>query len=347
MKIFIKILLTFVVIWLLTACDSSNRDPARLAWAVGDGNTTVAAVLFSEDGGETWTRQGEDSVAMQNFSALNLYVADSKNLWVVGSNTTLIRSTDGGSQWEKITTIPGGTDAINFYDISGIGESELWISSDNGVVLHTTDAAQTWEVFYLTPAFMVQGIKAISSDLIYAVGSNPDDSGAVMRTLNGGKTWEHVTDIEEGIYEYVIKKGWIGVTSTDTDHIVVYGGRGRFAYTADSGETWLTGDVGENDINHLVMLNNTTWWAALDFNHIALATENGALWNDQNTTGVGPSGQFFVGIDAINEEHAIVVGEAQNPPFVGSLLLTRDGGEHWRHQLTTDYRLNKVQFAPE
>ncbi|MHC3995183.1 WD40/YVTN/BNR-like repeat-containing protein [Thiomicrolovo sp. ZZH C-3] len=334
---------------MFTGCGSSSGGQnGDVVWAVGNADSSGYAALYrSDDGGTRWYRPNAEATMLEGFDAQNLYVADRDDVWVVGTAQTLVHTADGGQTWEKYATFPDQNSSVEFYGISALSPDEFWVSGSNGSVYHTKDAARHWEK--MDPALfgygMVQGIKAIDTLTVYAVGKPADSTGGfVSRSLDGGESWEAIT-----LPDNYNTNEWIGVKATDKDHIVVYGGRGHYSATADGGTTWtnglidVSGGVDGADINDLIMLDRTQWWSAMDLDNIFLTTDAGVHWNEQNSSGAG--NMFLVGIDAADAQHAVITGMSAGYPLIGKILLTRDGGTTWTQQIETEVPMQKVLFA--
>lgn len=339
----------------LTSCEKESDEPSNLpevgaspvAWAVGyEDNTNHATVLFSADSGSTWIRQGAGSNALQGMDASNLYAIDSKDVWVVGSNRTIARTTDGGNSWEKVNSPPVGAD-VNFNCISIFNETDIWISgggTSSGIVCKSVDKGDSWTIMdtSLFQGFLMQGILAINSQVVYTVGSNSGASwnGRVARTLDGGNTWDTISlDNNKWV-------DWIDVTASDENHVTVYGGQCHYAYTTDGGESWTTDSIpigGVEDINHLIMLDNLNWWGACDMDNIRRTTDGGLTWSAQQSA--GPGNMHLMGIDAYNDQLALITGQSAGWPQGGKILQTKDGGNTWICRHTADIYLVKVAFA--
>jgi photosystem II stability/assembly factor-like uncharacterized protein len=313
-----------------------------VAWVVGDvDDAGKAMLLFSGDNGETWTRQGLD-ILPDGIQLVDVFAIDREHVWAVGSQGLVLRTSNGGTNWEK-TEVTGAGAGGNFLCIS-ICKNKIWISGEAGLIISSDDNGQSWTGFDLpdnVKEYIIQGIFAINDDIIYAVGNKavPPNAGLVLRTLDGGGTWEEI-ELNNNYNE----NGWIGVKATDTDHVVIYGGRGHYAVTANAGKQWVTGGpLSSRDINSLVMLDHSNYWAACDYDSIIRTGDSGISWEDQESAGA--SNSFLVGISALNRDNALIVGQSAGYPFFGKILKTSNGGEKWKAVYACDFNLVKVTIA--
>ena len=340
-----------ILLALFAGCGGSTSHPSSetgRAWAVGYQNTAgFATVLRSDDAGATWYTPDANATELQHFDATGLIVPSEEEVWVIGSGQTLLHTRDGGNSWEKIATFPDANTSVTFHDISAYSASEFWISAEHGNVYHTRDSGLHWErmdpeVFHNG---LVQGIRVINAATVYAVGQTADFSrGFVSRTTDGGQTWKDVIlpdDDNDNL--------WIGVTSSDPDHIVIYGCKGHYSVSEDGGKHWkngridIDGGVNGSDINDMIMLDAAHWWSAMDLDNIYLTDDGGEHWKKQESA--GQNNMYLVGIDATDENRALIVGTASNYPPAGKILLTHDGGQHWSQQHLTDTYMAKVSFV--
>ena len=358
-KISALFLSLLIIAILIVSCEKDSDDSEipgvgdakPVAWAVGSqDNTNHAAVFYSADSGNTWVRQGANSNALLDFDAMNLFVVDTNNIWIVGTGRSIVRTTDGGDTWYKVNPPDVGPDII--FNCISVVNDDIWISggtSNTGVVCKSADDGMIWTLqdTALFGNYLMQGILAINSQVIYAVGNNSGSPwlGKICRTLDGGITWDsvHLTD------NYNKRVSWIGVAATDENHVVVYGQTNHYAYTTNGGLSWTNdsavfGSTGTADINHLVMLEDLTWWAALDMGNILKTLDAGNSWEYQGASGSGS--MYLMGIDAYDNNLAIVTGQSLNWPVSGNILQTKDGGNTWVERKNTDFWMEKVAFAP-
>ena len=144
--------------------------------------------------------------------------------WLVGSQTTLLETHDGGSTWQP-RDIEWPDENARFSTVSFSG-AEGWIVGQPSVLLHTKDGGDAWEQVPLSERLPGQPTR------IYALG--PDsaemvtDVGAIYRTDNGGQTWKATVQEAVGLFRNIER-------SSDGQYVAV-SSRGNFYSTWHPGE---------------------------------------------------------------------------------------------------------------
>ncbi|MCK9422279.1 MAG: hypothetical protein M0Q38_06760 [Bacteroidales bacterium] len=333
-------------------CKKKNDDPEpgpvkmKYAWVVGDEDSThYGMILFTPDGGDTWQRQGEGSPALLGVNLIDVWAVDTNTVWAVGSDNSILKTTDGGHSWTHIQG-PKTRTVTDLESISLVGSGDIWISGGNGTVFNSKDGGNTWTVFdaIFFHNGLMQGIHAINSNIVYVTGGI-GTRGFIARTINGGQTWDSV--VPENNYN---RNEWVGVKSFDAAHIIVYGGRSHYVISVDAGQSWKndsvpkTGGTGGADINSLTMLDAQTWWGAFDYDGIFITKDGGASWTKQ--TSEGPGGMWLFGIDHYDRNLAIIVAQS-SLSLTGKILKTSTGGNIWELKYHSRSWLNKVSFIKD
>jgi photosystem II stability/assembly factor-like uncharacterized protein len=102
-------------------------------WAVGSYGT----ILHTVDGGKTWEPQGDQIDRIYN----DVSFPDAKNGWIVGEFGVIIRTSDGGKTWVEQENPYGEKTLFSvFFKDSQNG----YASGMDGAILQTVDGGNTW-----------------------------------------------------------------------------------------------------------------------------------------------------------------------------------------------------------
>lgn len=160
---------------------------AQNGWAVGDDGT----ILHTSDGGTTWVKQQSPV----SYFLLDVHFADAQKGWIVTERTTILVTRDSGATWE-----------VQFKDqdfvLKGISFCDArngWAVGEYGFIYHTSDGGATWEqqageFGFSEETGEIEGgtylfdVVALDPQNAWAVGMD----GYVVRTVDGGKTWERI-----------------------------------------------------------------------------------------------------------------------------------------------------------
>ena len=147
---------------------------------------------------------------------------DSQNVWIVGFNSIIVHSADGGAKWE----IQKSGVTVPLYDVSFVNSQTGWIAGGRGTILHTEDGGKTWQPQSSGTSRQLFGIDFADELFGYAVG----EFGTILQTGDGGKTWVSQGSGEDRIYNDVYcldrQNGWVA------------GEYGLIYHTRNSGTTW-------------------------------------------------------------------------------------------------------------
>lgn len=301
----------------LQGTDISAADDLT-AWAtVGDGawydEESRGAILHTDDGGLTWSVQESLSFQAKQVTA----VSESK-AWAVTLNGKVYRTTDGGNNWENIST--GDIEMYQINRMDAMGDS-IWIAdwgdtrseTDRGKVVYSEDFGETWQAIEIADAdnevYRPFQVSIASPQVVWVASRQPP---LVYRTLDGGETWQ-----TSGIF----------TGEGDFDDICAI----------DDTNLWIAQD-------HLGtgFLYKMKW----DMDREEPEIEK---------IGDYPKGYAYVGVSCISESIVWAVGfdlwwqNGDNPKSV--ILNSTDGGKTWDQQQipagSRDVELWKVSFVRE
>lgn len=167
--------------------------------------------------------------------------------WASGADSTVLRTTDGGTNWKKLTVT---TDALDFRDIDAVDEQTAYVLSiGNGPasrIYKTTDAGATWKLQFKNddPKAFYDAMSFWDPSHGIVIGDSIDGKFCIMTTENGGRTWLRVPPSalppaleNEGAFAasgtnialFGKSHAWIGTGA---------GARARVLHSADRGRSW-------------------------------------------------------------------------------------------------------------
>lgn len=112
--------------------------------------------------------------------------SDPQHGWLVGSECTLLETSNGGNTWE-VRHLDLGDGNYRFMSVS-FSDNEGWIAGKPGLLLHTVDGGQSWSRIALSSKlpgdpFLVKALGPNSAEMA-------TDIGAIYRTQDAGQNWK-------------------------------------------------------------------------------------------------------------------------------------------------------------
>ncbi len=244
---------------------------------------------------------------------MSVYFNDSDHGWAAGYGGAIIRTTDGGANWEEVTK----ASEEDLEDTWFADNMNGWVVGDNGIILHTDNGGVSWNIQLSGINEILHSIHFIDENTGWAVG----DGGTILKTTNGGQDWfEQIsgkTSELNSVFFIDASTGWIA----GSDHTLLK--------TIDGGENWT--DMADEDdytwYNSVFFVNEDQGWLT-GFNGMVLkTTDGGDSWYQ-----VWPfdGNLFFDEIYFVDSLNGWLIGS--DSELEGVLLKTVDGGESWEKQ---------------
>jgi photosystem II stability/assembly factor-like uncharacterized protein len=223
-----------------------------LAWAVGHDGT----ILHSADGGQTWSLQRSDPWQppsddmefnpRQGVPLLDILMLDAQNGFAVGAYSLLLRTSDGGRNWNEILINAGASDAAAADELAASAETDAGV--DDGADPAAAAGEEDWsfsdadlELDEETDPHL-NAIARTGDGALFIVA----ERGATFRSTDGGTTWERLQLPYEG--------SMFGVLGYDGQRVIAFGMRGNAFESRDLGNSWDTIDTG----TELSLMGGTT-----------------------------------------------------------------------------------------
>lgn len=254
---------------------------------------------------------------------LAVYAIDSENVWAVGEQGLILHTTDGGVNWDQVTS---GT-ARSLYTVEFINADTGWVAGDDDAVeptvLRTVNGGESWEPQSLDgtgalPIFDVDFIKSSSSESI--TGYITGGVGLTWKTENYGELWESIRNDWENTFwssHFVsTDTGWfVGTPSVAEPYTIMH--------TYDGGESWHQQEnPTERNLRGVSFVNNKKGVAVGLVGAMIYTSNGGIIW------GASPDGGFtrWESVHMMESGKAWAVGED------GAIAHSTDFGHTWEAQ---------------
>jgi len=218
-----------------------------LAWA---GERAVAVgerghILYSDDDGASWTQVQVPVSA--NLTAV--FFADERQGWAVGHDEVILRTEDGGLNWERVHFDPEANRPL----------LDVWFSATGtglavgayGAMYRSEDWGRTWTDVLFEPEllgddeqggddgldefeegldlgfeFHLNSISPGNGSVLYIAA----EAGRLFRSDDSGATWRELPSPYDGSF--------YGVLPLDGDAVLAFGLRGHVFRSEDGGQNW-------------------------------------------------------------------------------------------------------------
>lgn len=208
-------------------------------WAIAQNYTALpygTLILATEDGGNVWTLE---TYPEENLFMNCILFLDPLNGWMGGSPHAIVRTNDGGLNWEQASV---DTSTLAFFPVLSIhfwdyqyGYASGGMFDIAGVTWRTSDGGDSWQAIDPSdaPADEVHELYLFDSTHVMGIGGDPDFAfgAAVIRTFDGGINWEYDELGLQGTgYDIDFRNGeeaWAPMGPQQT-----------LIYSLDGGETW-------------------------------------------------------------------------------------------------------------
>jgi photosystem II stability/assembly factor-like uncharacterized protein len=266
---------------------------------------------------------------------------DERVAWASGSGSTVLRTSDGGATWQKLTVT---TDAVDFRDIDAIdAETAYVLSIGNGPdsrIYKTSDAGATWTLQFKNenPKAFLDAMSFWDADHGIVFGDSIHGQLDILITENGGLTWSRLSSANlppalpnEGAFAasgtnvaiFGKSHAWIGTGAATKSRVLRTSDRGRTWQVADTpiaaGQSSGIFSIAFRDTKHGVIVGGDYTKEKEAVNNLAFTSDGGATW----TLAKGLTGFRSVVAYVPGTKRLVAVGPA------GSDFST-DDGQTWK-----------------
>ena len=293
---------TFMITWQsIFMLDADN------GWVVSNGYP--GSIVRTTNGGIDWTYLPNPS----GMPLQDVHFTTSLNGLIVGDIATLMKTSDGGGNWETIT------EAVTWEWLQGIhilDQLSAWAVGYEGVIIRTLDGGIQWAVLPSGTGEILRDVYFVDSQRGWAIGHN----SVILQTTDSGSSWmpqssplaSDWADIEFSQYP----TGWIV-------------GGGKLLKSVDGGESWVdatTATLASGIRTEIEFTSPTAGWIMVG--DLAFGTQQSAY----RTTDGGANWTTVVS----NNSDTAFLSMSFASDSVGwvstkrNILKTEDGGDLWQ-----------------
>jgi photosystem II stability/assembly factor-like uncharacterized protein len=168
--------------------------------------------------------------------------------WASGVRGTILRTDDGGATWRRLTI--SDSEQFDFRDVDGMGDRVAYVlsigSGESSRIYKTIDAGATWSLQFTNrdPKAFFDAMAFWNADRGIAFSDSVDGQLVILRTDNGGKTWNRLA--ATGLPPALENEGAFAASGTNIavygdDHVWIGTGTAavaRVLRSTDGGRTW-------------------------------------------------------------------------------------------------------------
>ena len=267
-------------------------------------------------------------VVQQSGTSETLYAVkavDNNVVWTAGTNGSVLVTTNGGASW---TSVGGGIIGSDFvYAVEALDANTAFIAANSNTakIYKTMNGGVSWSLVFSQTDGFIGGIQMKSALEGYAIGSPMGGKWTVLKTTDGGNTWNRLTTEptqvgnEQGLLSVQLLGNtiWFGTTtgkvyrsndlgltwiSATTSGLLVYGlhfnsaslgligfNSGTSDISTNGGDSWeIVNAAGSQDITCISGAGNEFW--VTNGADISYTNSNGQTWksSDPGFSGIVP-----------------------------------------------------------
>ena len=216
--------------------------------------------------------------------------------WASGTAGTVLRTTDGGDSWTRLT-VPGA-EALDFRDVDAFSANVAYVLSiGNGQasrIYKTGDGGKSWSLQFTggDAAIFLDAMAFWSAERGIAYSDSAGGRFAIFMTVNG-RTWERIAD--DRLPPALPNEGAYAASGTNVaihgDHVWIGTTASRVLHSPDRGRTWTvaqtpipTSDsagifsIAFRDALHGIAVGGDYRQEAVAIDNAATTADGGATW---------------------------------------------------------------------
>jgi len=223
--------------------------------------TDNGRVFSTADGGETWL----ETLLTDSYELLSVKLLVSGVGFAGGQYGELFKTTDFGENWVQVEET---FDQDNIKEIFMLDDENVFLYDDRDAFYWSNDGGQNWSESELANINLPYSIHFFDAN----TGLVGDDYGTLLKTTNGGQSWEKFFDDDETQFYCM--------SFLNETHGIV-GSYDKVMITHDAGNTWTTVDLtGYETFYDVQWTNDSVIFASCELGVIIRSMDAGQTWEE-------------------------------------------------------------------
>ncbi|MCB0452005.1 MAG: T9SS type A sorting domain-containing protein [Aequorivita sp.] len=240
-----------------------------------------------------------------------------------GTELNIKKTTDNGATWEEQAS---GFTAMPFREIDSPNGTDIFMVGNSATLIHNS-GTNTWSQIVVPTSSHLRTLCFVDENIGY-IGA---DDATLLKTENGGATWENVNPNVAGV-------NTIGDIYFINENKGFMAGFNYMQVTEDAGANWTNvepfspGTLGNFQLQEIQFIDDNVGFVCGDVGMFYKTLDGGYTWTEYNT-GTTESLQDIV---FMNESEGYACG------FGGTIIQTLDGGITWTPMTTASAENNRA-----
>ena len=268
-----------------------------------------------------------------------LSAVDNNVCWMGGNNGTVLRTTDGGSNWTNVGGGAIGTAGV--YNIFA-WDSNLALcttSPSATLVYRTTNGGTTWTQVFTQAGGFIDNIWMFSETNGFMQGDPVGARWSLWKTTDGGTTWDST-----GLYLAQVGTEWGYINSLYVNGSDIYFGtnNNRVYYSSNSGTSWIAQPMPLTSSFSIRFISPSIGFASGPPEGLVVTNNGGINWSSITMpTGFG----IVTSVTGLNNQ--LYCLEDDNDPMInsGKIIGSTDLGNSWTAIYTSPVGLYTTQIV--
>jgi photosystem II stability/assembly factor-like uncharacterized protein len=231
--------------------------------------STESLIVCGEQGLILKTTNGGadwDSIPCPSASTQYIFFLNANTGWISGGDS-LIKTVNGGNTWTFLSNTSG---RAPFFTDANTG----WMGAGNSSIKRSTNGGVNWTFINMPVNSITHDVYFVNANTGFVKGTRPvSDSTYIYKTTNGGTNWNVLRGFNE-IYA--------GMQIVDENTIYLCGFHGAFTKTTNGGAAWEGNSANTTEALEKVVFTDTqNGFVCGGYGVIFATTNGGSSWQDQ------------------------------------------------------------------